>query len=538
MPVVELNGDQAMAHGAVAAGVRVVASYPGSPSSGTVETLIEMVETNHHYVEWSTNEKVAIEIGIGASIAGRRALVCAKSVGMNTMVDPLMALNLTPVHGGLVILAGDDPGGYGSQNDQDTRMLAPLLEMPWLEPATPAEGYAMIREAFELSEQMHTTVVIRETRSFTQRREEIELVGPRGLDRDLGTELVPWRFVPVPRNAVAKHRELHGQVAQLQEWSDAAPYNRTEGSGLRGIIAAGFAYDKLLDVLGDPKDHRLGLLKLGVLYPLPRAPVARFLAEHDQVLVLEENEPYVETMIKAIGYDNGTRARVLGKLSGHVHREGELFRWQIQEALTGFAPELSPPHVYIEENEADERPERESYCGECGYDRVLDALDAAAAETERDLVLVGDPGCLVSVGERLHAKYSLGSAVAVAHGLIKAGASETPVAIFGDSAFFHSAIPAICNAAYNRCDLLIIVLDNQTTMTSGLQPNPGSGSSATGDAAPILSIAEIARSCGVTSVEHTGVEEGPGAMQLVFQAALERQGLRLVIARTPKTRRQ
>jgi indolepyruvate ferredoxin oxidoreductase alpha subunit len=153
-------------------------------------------------------------------------------------------------------------------------------------------------------------------------------------------------------------------------------------------------------------------------------------------------------------------------------------------------------------------------------------------------VVAGDPGCLVTVGERLHAKYALGSAVAVAHGLIKAGAGETPVAIFGDSAFFHSAIPAICNAAYNRCDLLIIVLDNRTTMTSGLQPNPGSGSSATGETAAILSIAEIARSCGVTSVEHTGVEEGLGTMQSVFQDALVRQGLRLVIARTPIPHRQ
>ena len=172
-----LNGDQAMAYGALASGVKLVASYPGSPSSGTVETLIELAKDHDIYVEWSSNEKVAIEMGIGASIAGRRALVCAKSVGMNLMIDPLMALNLTPVKGGLVILLGDDPGAYGSQNDQDTRPLALMLEMPMMEPASPAEGYDMMQEAFAVSEEFNTAVIIRETRSFTQQIESVSLSG-------------------------------------------------------------------------------------------------------------------------------------------------------------------------------------------------------------------------------------------------------------------------------------------------------------------------------------------------------------------------
>src|SRR5271165_1852166 len=166
MPLQPMTSAQSLAHAALASGVALVTSYPGSPSSETVEVLIDLARTHGFHVEWSSNEKVAMEIGIGASIAGRRALVCTKSVGMNVMVDPLMALNLTPVHGGLVILLGDDPGGYGSQNDQDTRLLAPLLEMPWLEPSTPAEGFAMMQAAFALAEQFHTPVIIRETRSF------------------------------------------------------------------------------------------------------------------------------------------------------------------------------------------------------------------------------------------------------------------------------------------------------------------------------------------------------------------------------------
>jgi indolepyruvate ferredoxin oxidoreductase alpha subunit len=536
MPPVELDGDQALARGAIAAGVRVVASYPGSPSSGTVDALIEAAEANGHHVEWSTNEKVALEVGIGASIAGRRALVCAKSVGMNLMLDPLMALNLTPVHGGLVILVGDDPGGYGSQNDQDTRPLAPMLEMPWMEPAVPAEAFAMIRDAFELSERLNTAVVVRETRSFAQRRGRVEVPDDGRPEADLGLERVPWRFVPVPRNVVAKHRALHARVDGFEDWSEAAEYNRVAGSGPRGVVAAGFAYDKLLDVIGEPGAGPFGLLKLGVLHPLPRKLLENFLGAHDEVLVLEENEPFVESAIKAIGYDRGAGARVLGKLTGHVQREGELFRWQIQQALARLDPDFAPHREFSEAGEPDERPAREGFCGDCGYDRVLDALDAAALEIERELVLVGDPGCLVTVAERLHAKYSMGSAVAVAHGLVKAGVRETPVAIFGDSAFFHTAIPAICNAAYNCCDLLFVVLDNRATMTSGFQPNASSGRAATGEATTPLSLAEVARACGVSSIERTDLEDGHESMKAVFRAAFQRPGLRLVIARTPNVR--
>ena len=209
-----LNGDEAMAHGALASGVSVVTSYPGSPSSGTVAVLSGLADQHGQYVEWSSNEKVALELGIGASIAGRRALVCTKSVGMNAMLDPLMALNLTPVHGGLVILLGDDPGGYGSQNDQDTRPLAALLELPLIEPSGPAEGYALIQAAFEASERLRLPVIIRVTRSFTQQAERVELPDGPFSRVDLGPVREPWRFVPVPRNVVAKHRALHERLAE------------------------------------------------------------------------------------------------------------------------------------------------------------------------------------------------------------------------------------------------------------------------------------------------------------------------------------
>jgi indolepyruvate ferredoxin oxidoreductase alpha subunit len=531
MPVQTLNGDQALAQGALASGVKIVASYPGSPSSGTVEALIEQASDHKLYVEWSSNEKVAMELGIGASIAGRRALVCTKSVGMNVMLDPLMALNLTPVHGGLVILLGDDPGGYGSQNDQDTRLLAPMLKMPMMEPASPAEGYAMMRVAFALSERLATAVVIRETRSFAERLGSVEVAEGPYDQSDRGLVREPWRFMPVPKNVVEKNRALHERLKSFTGWAERSAFNQITGSSAERIIAAGFAYQKLVDILGEQPREDLGLLKLGVLYPLPEKLIAEFIRECSQVLIVEENEPYLETHIKAIAHDFGCRAEILGKESGHISRGGELFRWQIQDALSRFLPALVPARLYTQEHEAEERPTREDHCTGCHYGEVLDALQRVAERLRQKLVLVSDPGCLVTVADRLDAKYAIGSAVGVADGLSRAGISERAVALFGDSSFFHTTLPAICNVVYNRSDIVMIVMDNGATVTSGFQPNPGTGKDALGREAPRLDMERIARACGVEFVRT--VNQADAELEQTFHDALSRRELALIIVRAP-----
>jgi indolepyruvate ferredoxin oxidoreductase, alpha subunit len=527
-----LNGDQAMAYGALASGVKLVASYPGSPGTGTVEALIELAGKGDLYIEWSSNEKVAIEMGIGASIAGRRALVCTKSVGMNLMVDPLMALNLTPLKGGLVILLGDDPGAYGSQNDQDTRQLALMLEMPVLEPASPAEGYAMMREAFAASEKFHTPVIIRETRSFTQQVETISVEIDPISENHKGFEREPWRFVPVPGNAVQKHGELHARLEQLGIWADSLPFNQSNGAGSRGILAAGFSYRKLLDVMGASNHNDFLILKLGVHYPLPQKTIADFLSACDEILVLEENEPFVELQLKALAYDLGSNTKIYGKHSRHVVREGELYRWQIQESLSKFVPGFTPARNYLKENQAQELPKKENFCAGAGYGEVLDVLEQAAKNLKQELVLVGDPGCLVTVAERLDAKYAIGSAIGVADGLSKAGIKERPVALFGDSSFFHTSLPALCNAVHNRSDILIVLLDNQSTASTGYQSNPASTKDAVEQDAPALNIEHIARACGVTHVYSSGFGEGATKRVEIFKQALQTRELALVIVQT------
>jgi indolepyruvate ferredoxin oxidoreductase alpha subunit len=532
MPERNLNGDEAMAYGALVAGVKLVTSYPGSPSSGTVEALIRLAHVYELVIEWSSNEKVAMELAIGTSIAGRRALVCVKSVGMNAMLDPLMVLNITPVHGGLVILLGDDPGGYGSQNDQDTRAVAPLLQIPWLEPDGPAEGFAMMGEAFTASERLQLPIIVRETRSFTRQTEPIDVPEGPYDQPTLGLARERWRFVPVPSNVVEKNRALHARQTDVCRWVAGLPFNQIRGDGPRGIVAAGFAYRKLLDVLGARPPEGIRLLKMGSLYPLPEELAARFLSECREVLVLEENEPYVEDRLKALAHEHELSTKLLGKLTGHVPREGELFRWQIHQALLRFLPGLTPAREYRQADEAAERPLRENHCAGCRYGEILDVLQSVAAESGQELVLVGDPGCLATVAERLDAKYAIGSAVGVANGISRAGIAGRAVALFGDSSFFHTTIPAICNAVANHSDILMIVLDNRATVTSGFQPNPGVGRDALGHPAPELSIERIGQACGVRYVRRVNADDPGLRLREVFREVLAYRGLALLVIRT------
>ncbi len=531
MSPTRLNGEQAIAYGAISSGVSLVTGYPGSPSSGTVEAMIGLAKKHDIYVEWSSNERVAVEIGIGASIAGRRTLVCTKSVGLNVMIDPLMALNLTPVNGGLVILLGDDPGGYGSQNDQDSRPLAGSLEMPMMEPAGPAEAYAMIQEAFRISEKFQTAVIVRGTRSFSREEEPVPVEASGHKKSDIGPSREPFRFVPVPLNVVEKHRDLHGRMEVVKDWAERSGFNQESGAGIKGIIGAGFVYKKIRDIVGEEPPTEFRLLKLGVLYPLPGIRIANFLRACWEVLVIEETEPYLETHVKAIAQEMGYPTRITGKQNPHIPREGEVFRWQIQKALAEFIPEFSAKKDYPEENEADERPEKKNSCMGCRYDEVLDELEKAARHLGQKPFIVGDPGCLVTVADRLDAKYALGSAVGVADGLSKAGIDEKAVAIFGDSSFFHSALPAICNAVHNRSDVLMVVLDNKTTAASGSQPHPGTGENALGQDAPALDIEEISRACGVKNVFTSGLADPEYNLEEIFRKALSLQELTLVIVR-------
>ena len=472
------NAEEALAQGAITAGVRLVTSYPGSPGIGVMNTLIAHAKkTDEVYVEWSVNERVALEMGIGASMAGRRSLVCVKSVGMNVLLDPLMTLNLIEIHGGLVILLGDDPGGYGSQNEQDTRLLAHLMEIPMLEPSSTSEGYAMMCDAFVLSERFKIPIILRITRSFTQQADTFlpELKSAELQTGNLGLVREPYRYVPYPGNAVEMHRQLHQRLDHFAGWTDTTNWDQIIGLGTYGVLAAGFCYQKLMDVIGESVPGNLRILKISTLYPLPTEMIKRFLADCDHILVLEESDAFVENGVCALAHRVELKTRVLGKLSGHLPMGGELFRWQIQAVLEDFLPSFRPSRVYSPANEAAEVPAKNNHCASSPNEEILEIIKEAAAELRQKPILIADPGCWVKVAGELDGKFAIGSSVAVASGLIKAGVDEPVVALFGDSAFFHSAIPAICNAAYNESNVFIILLDNHGALSTGRQPTPAMG---------------------------------------------------------------
>lgn len=525
----DYTGDQALALGAVAAGIKMATSYPGSPSSGTMNMLIELAPDYDIYIEWSASERVAVEMAIGASMTGRRSLVCTKSVGMNVMVDPLMCLNLSGVKGGLVILLGDDPGAYGSQNDQDTRLLAHLLELPMLEPATPAQGFEMMREAFELSEKFNLAVILRVTRAYTQAVETFSADLSDFLQPDLDFEHEPYRFVPYPGNAVAMHSQLHQQLLHFQDWAEISTYNEIIGVGKKGILAAGFAYSKLVDVLGDIPLDDVKILKLNTLYPIPNLLIIQFLTSCQEALVLEEIDPFVEDQLKGIAFEAGAAVKIFGKRSGHVQWEGELYRWQIVQALKQFIPGFEPVHDYQAENEAAERPLKINHCRHYAYEDVLALLQGVCDELELDPIIIADPGCMVKAADQLDAKFAIGSAVAVGSGIIKAGGTRKVVAFFGDSAFFHSTIPAICNAAINQTEILMVLLDNSGAASTGLQPSLATGRDALGSAAPALDMAAIARACGVGSVRSLEAGHSERDVRAALMEGLDYSGLGLVM---------
>ena len=531
MNALQINGDTALAWGAIEAGVSCVTGYPGSPGTGTFTTLADTAAEYGHDAEWCLNERIALDVAAGVSQGGRRVLVCTKSVGMNVALDTLMVLNMTGVHAGLVILMGDDPGAWGSQNEQDGRFFGPLAEIPMLEPATPEEGRRMMRWAFDFSESFRTVVILRITRSFSVCEAGQPAINRPPSQPALAPDREPMRWISSLSNCIPNHRRLHRNLKAISETFEKIPFNRIEGAGELGVIASGFGHSKLQDALEGADTSELRRLKLGSLYPLPGGLITNFLKQCKQVLVLEEVDPYLEDSIKTIGYDAGVTPRVIGKRSGHVPGEGELFRWQIQKALKAYLPDLTPKRVFTEAGWQKEKPFRKSHCAGCPYNDILAALREEAAALGQNPYLTADPGCVVIAAKHLDTKLCMGSAIGAALGLQKAGVGERAVAITGDSAFYHSSVNALIHARSTGANLLLVVLDNAGSLTTGGQPTPDRGVRVAGKPGPVVGINDLAVACGVDSVWTVGETDPEAHMRRVFRAALQTEGLGLVTIR-------
>lgn len=531
MPTDLLSGEQALAQGAWAAGVRVVTGYPGSPSSGAVEHLLAISVPDEVHIQWSANEKVAFETALGVSLAGQRALVCLKSVGLNVALDPMMTANLTGVQGGLVVLLGDDPGAWASQNEQDSRCLAAFAELPLLEPASPAEGAAMIAAAFDLSEEMGLPVVVRETRDFTR---QCGMVPPlsRASPRPSDFTSQGLRWVSLPFNVVANHRRLHQRLRDVAARFDCSPFNAVEGRGPVGAVTAGFAHAKLLRAHPEGIPDNMGLLKLGTIYPLPEEMVVGFLADKRNVLVVEETEPLVETRFRALAQRRDLSLEIQGKDTGHLPREGALTAEQIRAAIGQLMRE--PLQPLAGSDRTPPRPSQQGLCEGCFYTPLFEALRDTLAEVGLRGVVCADPGCGIRIHlapfEMLDVKHCMGSAVGLASGLWLAGIEALPIALLGDSSFFHTGLNGLLSAVSSGAQLLVLILENGSAALTGAQPHPGSGRDARGGWAHAVQLGEIVRACGVDHLSSIDPTDRRSTRRELRRALLA-QGLRVVIAR-------
>lgn len=538
MAGMRITGDQAIAYGALQSGVAVATSYPGSPSSSTIEFLRGFSESHGLYVEWSTNEKVAFETAVGASIGGVPALMGCKGVGFNVALDTVMVANLTDAGAGLVILLGDDPGAWATQNDQDTRPIAWGSELPMLEPATPSEGITMTREAFRLSRETQLPVIVRITKTYGALEEEVEPpeiprvahVRPHAFERH------PMRWVSVPGNAVQLHRRLHERLDRVAEQFESAGFNQVTGTGKTGIIAAGVIHTKLMDVLRGVDTSGLSILKLSTLWPLPTGQITRFLRNTEKALVLEENEPFLETLIKSVCHDAKISTPISGKHDGSVSREGELFRGQIAEALGGFVPGFKPDRDFPPQAEHKDLPSEAGLPENCPYTPVFEILSELSGRFGQSPVYVVDPGCAIKIAtppfEMLDVKYSMGSSIGIASGLVLAGVTDPVIAVVGDSDFFHLSANALFNVAHQGSDLLILILDNATTALSGFQGTPNLGGSEPGRETMPLSIDGIVEACPVSLNETIDPWDEARARDVIGRG-LRQSGVRVIIARSP-----
>jgi indolepyruvate ferredoxin oxidoreductase alpha subunit len=534
-----MTGSEALAQGALEAGVQFVTGYPGSPSTATLEALLQLQGPapstgagDQVRVEWAINEKSAFDAALGASLAGIRSLVCLKSVGLNVALDSLMVSNLAGGDGGFVILAGDDPGGWGSQNEEDSRLLAAAAEVPLLEPTSLADAPGTMRRAFDLSQRYRVPVVVRITRALATSRAEVALPAPAA-SRPHSPRFTPQpdRYNVLPIHVVAFHEQLQSALGRVRDEFERLVANAEEGTGSNGVIAAGYAAQKLADVVAASGAPPLRILSLGALHPLPEQRIVEFLRQVDRVLVLEEIAPYVEIQAQAIAQRNGLALPIYGRTSGHVPGAGELFAPEIAGALAALLPGWPWPSA---DRTSRAMPSRQSLCDDCPYIPTFEALLALMERHggRNAFVVTGETGCMVRAQlppwKMLDVKYGMGASIGLAAGLARTGIPQRIIALSGDSALLHSGLGELIDAAQAGIGLLVVVLANETTALSGGQPHPATRHDIRRRPRQALGLAPLIQAAGADSV-HIVDPEDVQVTQAAFEEGLASHRLAVVI---------
>jgi len=521
-------GNEAIALGAINAGVRIVAGYPGTPSTEIIETVVREKNPNVN-VQWSTNEKVALEVAAGAAYAGARAMVTMKQVGLNVASDPLMSLAYIGVNGGLVLAVADDPGPWSSQTEQDTRGFAKNANLPVFDPSSPEEAYEMVGEAFDLSELFQLPVFVRPTTRVCHASATVKIGdAPKTLPPVSGFERKPeWCIFPAL--SYRKHGEIERKQYELSEKFSSSKFNKIEGSGRRGVAVSGISYLYAKEVIDE---YKLGvtLYKVGTPYPMPEKKTEEFLRKVDSVLVIEELDPIVE---EAILLQAAGRMPVFGKRTGHTPCNGEFSYEIVKQVLFDYLEIDNVQPVLPEIPQLPVRPP--VLCAGCPHRASFYAAKVAMKD-EKKPIYCGDIGCYtLGNAAPLHTTDTclcMGAGITVAQGLQLAEPGTKCLAFIGDSTFFASGITGVINAVYQNIDITIIVLDNHTTAMTGHQPHPGTGVTAMGVQTKALDIEKILNACGVEKIYSVNPFDFDATVKAIKKAA-DFKGPSAVITKAP-----
>jgi indolepyruvate ferredoxin oxidoreductase alpha subunit len=514
-----LSGNEAVARGAYEYGVKVAAGYPGTPSS---EILANLSKYEGVYVEWSPNEKVALEVAIGASLTGIRAMATMKHVGLNVAADPLMTSSYTGVNGGLVIVVADDPGMHSSQNEQDSRNYARFAKVPLFEPSDSDEAKRLLDSAFYVSEAFDTPVIYRSETRISHSKGLVELAERAYKDREPKYKRNPAKYLMVPSFARKRRVVLEERTKKLTRYANDFSENRTVMRGKKlGIITSGISYQYVMEVFTDAS-----VLKLSMSYPFPDELIKKFAASVGRVLVVEELDKFMSEHVRSLGIPTINEEIVpgIGELNPDIL---DNVRMKLDSPGRSSTGEKTPISTAAE---LPLPPRPPVLCPGCGHRSVFFALKRFKP------VIIGDIGCYALGGlaplDSMDAIICMGAGISAAMGVSKTGLKRPVVGIVGDSTFFHSGITGLLDIGYNRGNLTIIVLDNRTTAMTGHQEHPGTGVTLGGENTYAASIEKFAIAAGINRLKVFDPYD-MAETKRVIKSELECQEASILISRRP-----
>lgn len=537
-------GNEAIARGILESGTVIGAGYPGTPSSEILTTLAQMQNYFPHLkLEWSINEKVGFEVAYGGSMSNIRSVACMKHVGLNVASDAFMTACYAGARGGMVVISADDPNCFSSQNEQDNRYYGLHALVPVFEPSTPHEAKELIKYAFEFSEQYQSLVLFRTTTRLNHARADVILGEINKIKREEGFDWDRSRWVCLPSHSRILRIRLLERLEDISEFADDFPFNsltisKEKINGTRyGFVSAGVPYAHLIDALRYFKiEDKVSILKLSMVYPPPRKLIKQLFDEVDEVLVIEELEPFLENILKQIAFEEGfsKELKIHGKNLFPQNGEfpAELFIENIANLIG-----LPYDKVPVPENMMIIPPRLPILCPGCSHRATFYAIKQVEKKMRTKFVNSSDIGCYTLAVykplEGLDTEICMGGSVGLANGISKVQSSENPVlAILGDSTFFHSGIPALINAVYNNNNILVVILDNRSTSMTGFQDNPGTGIKITNEPGTRIILEDLVKGCGVKP-EHLWVEDANDLAKTTekLEEAVKAKGVRVFISR-------